>query len=169
MLPFCLVIPGPLLAALLYCNHWKAGTNKYCVRPCSKARWPTGPYYMYAGLVTKFGTSASQIDWSKVLKMQQKYSAKFLIPRAHTKCVLGSVFSSMVPRPSPPPVIDLLQYAKTASDQNWRWGRPGNAANFLCLSIIVFVCLTCRSYVATILLELCASMVSASFLGPFEK
>ena len=34
--------------------------------------------------------------------------------------------SSLVPRPSTPPVFDRLLY--TASDQNWKCGRPGNKA-----------------------------------------
>ena len=43
--------------ALLYCKHCKIGTNKCCVRPCSKGKWPTGPYYMYAGLLTRCACS----------------------------------------------------------------------------------------------------------------
>ena len=36
----------------------------------------------------------------------------------------SAIPSSLVPRPSPPPVFDRLQAIK-----NWRWGRPGNEAN----------------------------------------
>ena len=41
---------------------------------------------------------------------------------------------SLVPRPSPAPVFDCLQYTKTEGEdlvnnvKNWRWRRPGNEA-----------------------------------------
>ena len=34
----------------------------------------------------------------------------------------------LVPRPSPAPVFDRLQYAKTEAIKNWSRGRPGNEA-----------------------------------------
>ena len=43
---------------------------------------------------------------------------------------------SLVPRPSPAPVFDRLQYAKTEI-KNWSRGRPGNEASTACIRSLV--------------------------------
>ena len=51
--------------------------------------------------------------------------------------LIAGVLYSLIPRPSRAPVFDRLQYAKTepAGFINWSWGRPGNEASSIHVSL----------------------------------